>query len=77
MAVTAVCCSYDTDVFEYAERPVVDWNKVEREVKKLGISEFCHVRVEQMMEDWPSKRGNGISMIELLTEFYLHERTKK
>ena len=52
MAVTAVCCSYDTDVFEYAERPVVDWNKVEREVKKLGIREFCHVRVEQMMEDW-------------------------
>ena len=52
MEVKAVCCSYDTDVFEYAERPVVDWNKVEREVKKLGISEFCHVRVEQMMEDW-------------------------
>ena len=52
MAVTAVCCSYDTDVFEYAERPVVDWNNVEREVKKLGIRDFCHVRVEQMMEDW-------------------------
>ena len=52
LAVTAVCCSYDTDVFEYAERPVVDWNKVEREVKKLGIREFCHVRVEQMMQDW-------------------------
>ena len=37
----AVCCSYDTDVFEYAERPVVDWNRVETEVKRMGIRNFC------------------------------------
>ena len=52
MEVQAVCCSYDTDVFDYAERPVVDWKRVEKEVKRLGIREFCEVRVEQMMEDW-------------------------
>lgn len=50
--VKAVCCSYDTDVFEFAERPVVDWKKVEREVKMLGIKEFCQIRVERMIEDW-------------------------
>ena len=52
LEVKAVCCSYDTDVFEFAERPVVDWKKVEREVKMLGIKEFCQVRVERMIEDW-------------------------
>ena len=52
LEVQAVCCSYDTDVFEYAERPVVDWKRVESEVKLLGIKEFCQVKVEQMMEDW-------------------------
>ena len=52
MEVKAVCCSYDTDVFEYAERPVVDWNRVETEVKRMGIRNFCQVKVEQMIEDW-------------------------
>lgn len=52
MEVRAVCCSYDTDVFEYAERPVVDWNRVEAEVKRMGIRNFCQVKVEQMIEDW-------------------------
>ena len=52
MEVQAVCCSYDTDVFEYAERPVVDWSRVAAEVGRLGIREFCEVKVEQMMEDW-------------------------
>ena len=52
MEVKAVCCSYDTDVFEYAERPVVDWNRVEAEVKRMGIRNFCQVKVEQMIEDW-------------------------
>ena len=52
LEVKAVCCSYDTDVFEYAERPVVDWNRVEVEVKRMGVRNFCQVKVEQMIEDW-------------------------
>ena len=51
MEVQAVCCSYDTDVFEYAERPVVDWSRVAAEIRRLGIKEFCEVTVEQMMEE--------------------------
>lgn len=50
--VKAVCCSYDTDVFEFAERPAVDWKKVEREVKSLRIEEFCRIEVKEMIEDW-------------------------
>jgi hypothetical protein len=52
MEVKAVCCSYDTDVFEFAERPVVDWSRVEREVKRLGIEMFCRIEVKSMIEDW-------------------------
>ena len=50
--VKAVCCSYDTDVFEFTERPVVNWNKVKREVKSIGIKNFCQIKVESMIEDW-------------------------
>ena len=52
MAVTAVCCSYDTDVFEYAEHPVVDWNNVRKTVTKLGIKHFVELKVEKSIEDW-------------------------
>jgi hypothetical protein len=60
LEVKAVCCSYDTDVFEFAERPVVDWGKVEREVKRLGIEEFCQIRVKSMIEDWLLDDMDGI-----------------
>lgn len=52
MIVKAVCCSYDTDVFEFSERPVVNWNKVRKEVKAIHINEFYQIRVKQMIEDW-------------------------
>ncbi|MGI6222376.1 MAG: hypothetical protein ACOYJG_02055 [Prevotella sp.] len=48
----AVCCSYDTDVFEFAERPVVDWSKVETTMKSIGVKEFCRIKVDRMIEDW-------------------------
>lgn len=49
--VKAVCCSYDTDVFELGLQ-VVDWVQVEKTIKRLGVSEFCRIGVESMMEDW-------------------------
>ena len=52
LAVSTVCCSYDTDVFEYAEHPVVDWNMVRKTVAKLGIKQFLEVKVEKSIEDW-------------------------
>lgn len=50
--VKTVCCSYDTDVFEYNERPVVDWSAIRKTVVKLGIDEFYEIKVESMIEDW-------------------------
>lgn len=50
--IKAVCCSYDTDVFEYNERPVVNWALIRKIVKRLGIEGFCEVRVHSMIEDW-------------------------
>ena len=34
IALKAVCCSYDTDVFSYSEKPPGDWKKVKKEVLK-------------------------------------------
>lgn len=48
----AVCCSYDNDVFEFAERPVVDWSKVETTVKSIGVKDFCRIKVDRRIEDW-------------------------
>ena len=47
-----VCCSYDTDVFEDDEAPIVDWNKVKKTILRLGIEEFCTVEVQSSIEDW-------------------------
>lgn len=68
MEVKAVCCSYDTDVFEFAERPIVDWKKVEREVKALKIQNFCQIKVERMIEDWILDDIAGLSRYLKLNE---------
>lgn len=52
MEVKAVCCCYDTDCFEFTERPVVNWRKVKREVEGLHIDEFHQIKVRHMIEDW-------------------------
>ena len=58
--VKTVCCSYDTDVFEYAEHPVVDWNKIRKTVLKFGISDFLEIKVEHAIEDWLLDDVEGI-----------------
>ena len=57
--VTAVCCSYDTDVFEQGLQ-IVDWAQVKKKVKWLGVSGFCRIGVESMMEDWLLDDMDGI-----------------
>lgn len=47
-----VCCSFDTDVFEDEETPIVNWNKVRKIIARLGIEEFCTIEVKSAMEDW-------------------------
>lgn len=52
MKVYAVCCSYDTDVFEDYESPVVDWRQLRKSIMHLGIEEFCTIEVRSAIEDW-------------------------
>jgi len=56
----AVCCCYDTDVFEFGSTPPIDWNKVKLEVKGLGIKHFVEVKARKMIEDWFLKDVNGL-----------------
>lgn len=58
--VEAVCCSYDTDVFEFSERPTVNWEKVRKEVNRIGIRRFCEIKVKSMMEDWLLEDLDGL-----------------
>lgn len=48
----AVCCGYDTDVFEYVAKPPIDWSKVKLGIKNLGINIFIEIKAKQMIEDW-------------------------
>ena len=43
---------YDTDVFEYAKKPPVDWPKVIKMLKELGAHEVLRVEAKTLIEDW-------------------------
>lgn len=43
---------YDTDVFEYAKKPPVDWSKVIKMLKELGAHEVLRVEAKTSIEDW-------------------------
>jgi len=57
--VKIVCC-YDTDVFDFAKKPPVNWNTVKRDVSSLGISIFLQVKAVRMIEDWFLKDIQGV-----------------
>lgn len=43
---------YDTDVFEFAKKPPVDWVKVVTMLHKLGADEVFRVEAKSSIEDW-------------------------
>ncbi|WP_316746461.1 hypothetical protein [Pedobacter gandavensis] len=43
---------YDTDVFDFAKRPPVNWEKVRTRLTELKIHSFVEVRASRMLEDW-------------------------
>ncbi len=43
---------YDTDVFEYAKKPPVDWHKVIAVLKKEGADELYQIEAKSSIEDW-------------------------
>ncbi len=50
--IKAVCCAYDTDVFEVRQPQIVNWSKLGKSVKRMGIEQFVLVSVRSSIEDW-------------------------
>lgn len=51
VALSIVCC-HDTDVFELARNPPVNWQALKKKLKELGITDFIQIKAERMIEDW-------------------------
>lgn len=50
--IKAVCCAYDTDVFEVRQPQIVNWSKLGKSVKRMGVEQFVLVGVRSSIEDW-------------------------
>jgi hypothetical protein len=48
--VVAMC--YDTDIFEYASKPPINWDNVEKRIKKVGAGKVIRVAAKRSIEDW-------------------------
>lgn len=48
--IVALC--YDTDVFEFASIPPINWNDVKSRMLKFGANEVIQVRARKSIEDW-------------------------
>lgn len=46
-----VLCS-DTDVFDFAPKPPIKWDEVEKEFLANGASKVIHVQAKRSIEDW-------------------------
>lgn len=47
-----VVLAYDTDVFEFADKPHVDWKEVDKALTKAGAAKVIHLPAEKSIEDW-------------------------
>jgi len=47
-----VICTYDTDVFELATKPPVNWTSVRKELRSLGALKVIEIKATRMIEDW-------------------------
>lgn len=48
--IVALC--YDTDVFEFASVPPIDWNNVQSKMENAGASKVIQVKARKSIEDW-------------------------
>lgn len=55
-----VVLCYDTDAFEYARKPPVDWKLVEADLKRAGAHQVIHIKAKHSIEDWFLKDYSGI-----------------
>ena len=43
---------YDTDVFEFTQKPSINWKEVENKLHELGVSKIYHLSADKCIEDW-------------------------
>ncbi len=57
-----VFCSYDLDVFDipFRQKPPIDWAKVEKKLRNIGINKIYHLKANKMIEDWFLKDIEGL-----------------
>lgn len=47
-----VVLCYDTDIFEFASVPPIDWNNVQSKMENFGASKVIQVKARKSIEDW-------------------------
>lgn len=47
-----VALCHDTDVFEYAEKPPINWNDLKKDFISIGVKKVVQVKAEKSIEDW-------------------------
>ena len=52
VSIEAVCCSYDTDVFDAGNPLIVNWDALRRSVLKMGVKVFVQLGIKSCIEDW-------------------------
>lgn len=62
-----VVLAYDTDVFEFADKPHVDWKEVDKALTKAGATQVIHLPAKRSIEDWFLLDEDGVKR-------YLHLR---
>lgn len=58
--IRAVCCSYDTDVFDGANPVTIKWKDLERTAAQMCMKELIIINVRQSIEDWILDDLDGI-----------------
>lgn len=49
----AVCCEYDTDIFDKGIQNKPDWKKIEKNLKNdFDMLNFCRIEAKTSIEDW-------------------------
>ena len=57
----AVCCEFDTDVYDKGIQIEPNWKEIEKKLKKeFGVSEFCCLRAETSIENWMLDDTEGV-----------------
>ena len=57
---TVVLCN-DTDIFDFAYKPPINWGEIKKELTDNGASRIIHVQAKKSIEDWFLYDIEGIS----------------